>query len=265
MDKSALNIVVPIVRKAGDIIRDYSARRTFKIEAKKDGSWVTAADRDVESFLVEEFSKAFQRCGYGFLTEESGIIGNQDECWIIDPLDGTTNFIHGFPNYAISVAFASNNIVQLGVVYDVCRDDIYMAVKGDGAMVNNRRIRVNKDVKMKNALISFSGSGMNLPRWQLNLIHEFFMNAAGIRRTGSAALDLALTAAARSDVVFGNSLAPWDVAAGFLLLREAGALLIDLDNNVDFQTKSNVDFFVGAAPSIFMEVKKMMNLYKNKI
>ena len=176
-----------------------------------------------------------------------------DRVWIIDPLDGTTNFIHGFPQYAVSIALARSGVVEQAVVYDVVRNELFTASKGSGAFLNDRRIRVSRRTRLNEALLGtgFPFRQMDNVEAYLGMFRELTQKTAGIRRPGSAALDLAYLAAGRYDAFWELGLAPWDIAAGTLLVTEAGGLVSDLAGESDYLATGNL---VAGTPKIFTQV-----------
>jgi myo-inositol-1(or 4)-monophosphatase len=232
----ALNVMVAAARKAGrPLIRDFNELENLQISMKGPADFVTSADRRTEKILIEELIKA--RPGYGFLGEEGGKVEGADKShrFIIDPIDGTTNFMHGIPHFAISIALEREGQLVAGVVFNPVTDDLYTAEKGHGAYLNNRRLRVAARKELAPSLIA-----TGLP-WlgkdghaRANAEMAAVMNTtAGIRRFGSAALDLAFVAAGRFDGFWERGLFAWDIAAGVVLVREAGGMISDLNGGSD--------------------------------
>ena len=227
----ALNVMTAAARKAGrKLIRDFGEIENLQVSMKGPADFVTIADRRTERILVEELQKA--RPGYGFLVEESGAIDGPDKShrFIIDPLDGTTNFLHGIPHFAISIALEREGQLQSAVVFNPIGDDMFTAERGHGAYLNDKRLRVAARREVKAALaatgIPFLGHG-DAEKFGSEL-GAVMGAAAGVRRFGSAALDLAWVAAGRFDAFWERDLAPWDLAAGILLVREAAGVVSDL-------------------------------------
>jgi myo-inositol-1(or 4)-monophosphatase len=245
MIRSALmNVMTSAVLKAGrSLKRDFGEVENLVVSVKGPGDFVTAADRKAEKTLFEELSKS--RPGYGFLMEESGTVEGADKThrWIIDPLDGTTNFLHGLPIFAISVALEREGQLIAGVIYNPATDDFYVAEKGQGAWYNNRRLRVSPRRDMSDSLIACGiphlGKASHHPRFKAEL-GAVMAVASNVRRLGAASLDLALTAAGRFDGYWERNLQPWDIAAGLVLLREAGGFVTDLDGEQDMLNKGSV-------------------------
>jgi myo-inositol-1(or 4)-monophosphatase len=233
MARSALlNVMVDAVRKAGrSLVRDFGEVENLQVSHKGPADFVSAADRKAEQILRDELLKA--RPTYSFLLEESGAIEGTDGShrWIVDPLDGTTNFLHGIPMFAISVALERNDQIVAGVIYNPIMDELYVAERGGGAFVNDRRLRVANRRALPECVIGtgipFLGHGDHA-----RFLAEagLVMNeVAGIRRCGAAALDLAWVASGRLDGFWERNLKPWDMAAGILMIREAGGFVSDLD------------------------------------
>lgn len=233
MARSALlNVMVDAVRKAArSLVRDFGEVENLQVSHKGPADFVSAADRKAEQILRDELLKA--RPTYSFLMEEGGVIEGTDGAhrWIIDPLDGTTNFLHGIPMFAISVALERNDQIVAGVIYNPIMDELYVAERGGGAFVNDRRLRVANRKALPDCVIGtgipFLGHGDHA-----RFVSEarVVMNeVAGIRRCGAASLDLAWVASGRLDGFWERDLKPWDIAAGILMIREAGGFVSDLD------------------------------------
>ena len=239
----ALNVMVAAARKAGrPLIRDFNELENLQISMKGPADFVTSADKRTEKILIEELSKA--RPGYGFLGEEGGVVEGKDKShrFIIDPIDGTTNFMHGLPHFAISIALEREGQLVAGVVFNPVTDDLFTAEKGHGAYLNNKRLRVAARKDLSPSLIA-----TGLP-WLGKDGHAragaemaAVMNAtSGIRRFGSAALDLAYVAAGRFDGFWERGLQPWDIAGGIVLVREAGGIVSDMNGGADMLANGSV-------------------------
>ena len=237
MARSALlNVMVQAAMKAGrSLSRDFGEVQNLQVSMKGPGDYVSQADRKAEDIIFAELSKA--RPGYGFLMEERGAVAGDDDQhrWIVDPLDGTTNFLHGIPLFAVSIALERQGQLVAGVVYNPAMDELYTAERGGGAFMNDRRLRVAARTKLSDAVI---GCGVpHLGRGQhghfLVELRNVMGEVAGIRRLGAASLDLAYVAAGRMDGFWETGLAAWDIAAGMLLIREAGGFLSDTDGGQD--------------------------------
>ena len=212
-----LNIMIKASEKASKIlIRDFGELEKLQVSKKGPQDFVTNADIKAEKIIIEELKKA--RPNYSIISEENGVEKNKDETnfWIIDPIDGTINFLHGIPHFAISIALKSNNEIVSGLVFDPIKDEMFYAEKNHGAYFNNQRIRVSNKNKFDNCLFAIGGKIANEPN---------FTN----RRSGSAALDLAYVAAGRFDGYFQKDLNLWDIAAGIVLVQEAGGIIKDFN------------------------------------
>jgi myo-inositol-1(or 4)-monophosphatase len=224
-----LNIAIRAAHRAGDfIVRKINKIPDLKVEVKAQNDYVTEVDREAEAIIIEELLKAYP--GHGIVAEESGVIEAEAEYrWIIDPLDGTTNYLHGFPHYAVSIACEHLGKLTQGVIYDPIKQELFAASRGDGATLNNRRIRVGNLRTLEGALIATGFPFKNPDKLDefLRLFNAFFSSVSDIRRAGSAALDMAYVAAGRLDGYWESGLNAWDLAAGALIVREAGGLVTD--------------------------------------
>ena len=224
--------MVGAARKAGrSLARDFGEVENLQVSKKGPSDFVSAADRRAEEVIFAELSRV--RPGYGFLMEERGVIEGSDRThrWIVDPLDGTLNFLHGMPHYGISIGLERDGDLVAGVVYDLSRNEIFAAERGRGAFLNDRRIRVGARSRMDEAVIAtgipYHGkTGHDVFAREIAAISD---KVAGVRRFGSAALDLAWVAAGRFDAFWERGLQPWDIAAGIVLVREAGGFVRGLD------------------------------------
>ncbi len=232
MPASALmNVMIAAVRKAGrGLARDFGEVEQLQVSVKGPGNFVTAADMRAEETLFRELSKA--REGYGFLMEERGAVTGHDKThrWIVDPLDGTTNFLHGIPMFCISLALEREGELVAAVIYNPILDELYTAEKGKGAFMNDRRLRVANRRTLADCVVGtgIPHRGREGHKRFLGECEAVMRETAGIRRYGSAALDLAWVASGRLDAYWDQKLEPWDVAAGILLIREAGGIVTDL-------------------------------------
>ena len=239
----ALNVMVAAARKAArPLVRDFGELENLQISMKGPADFVTSADKRTEKLLIEELSKA--RPGYGFLGEEGGAIEGKDKShrFIIDPIDGTTNFMHGVPHFAISIALEREGVLVAGVLYNPANDDMYYAEKGHGAYLNNKRLRVAARKELAPSVIAtgLPFLGKEGHARAAAEMAEVMNVTAGIRRFGSASLDLAYVAAGRFDGFWERSLQAWDIAAGIVLLREAGGMISDLNGGAEMLTKGSV-------------------------
>jgi myo-inositol-1(or 4)-monophosphatase len=249
---------VKAARKAGAIINRASLDLDLiRVTAKGRSDFVTEVDRAAEEAIIATLSHAYPQ--HGFLAEESGAshAAPAEYTWIIDPLDGTTNFIHGFPQYAVSIALRHRDQLTQAVVYDPTRNELFTATRGRGAFLNDRRIRVSRRAKLAEALI-----GTGFPFRQLQHLDEYVRmfkriteETAGIRRPGAAALDLAYVAAGRLDGFWEFGLSPWDMAAGALLIVEAGGMISDFEGGENYLATSNV---VSGSPKVFDALLKLV-------
>jgi myo-inositol-1(or 4)-monophosphatase len=226
-----LNVMIKAARLAGRRLkRDFGEVEHLQVSMKGPANFVTAADRKAEEILREELSKA--RPGYGFIGEESGHHEGSDAThrWIVDPLDGTTNFLHGIPQFAISIALEREGAIVAGLIYNPANDEMFLAERGKGAFLNDTRLRVAGRKRLTDSIVAcglphFGRGDLDLNRREMAAVQE---KVAGLRRFGSAALDLAWIAAGRFDGYWERHLAAWDIAAGILLVREAGGFVTDL-------------------------------------
>ncbi len=219
-----LNIAVRAARRAGDlIVRSLPRLDSIQVATKGRNDFVTEIDRAAEAEIITSIRRAHP--DHAFLAEESGRSGESENLWIIDPLDGTTNFLHGFPTFAVSIALEQRGRLAHAVVYDPMRQELFTASRGDGALLEGRRIRVSRQPGLEGALIGTGFPYRSNTRWleaYLQMMRTVMAGAAGIRRPGAAALDLAYVAAGRLDGFWEIGLSPWDTAAGTLLIQEAG-------------------------------------------
>jgi myo-inositol-1(or 4)-monophosphatase len=232
MRRSALiNVMEAAARKAArGLVRDFGEVEQLQVSEKGPAEFVSEADRRAEAILTEELRKA--RPAFGFLREEAGeIVGEDpDRRWIIDPLDGTTNFLHGIPHFAISIGLEQRTELIAGIVYDPLRDEMFWAEKGVGAYVNRQRLRVSARPRLADAVIA-TGIPYAQRRGRkafLAMLTRVMERTAGVRRFGAASLDLAYVAAGRYDAFWEVGLSPWDMAAGIVLVREAGGFVSDI-------------------------------------
>ncbi len=228
---SNLNIMIKAVEKASKlVIRDFGEVEKLQISKKGLMDFVTKTDKRVENIIIEELSKT--KKNYSFLSEEIGEIKNKDKenIWIIDPIDGTTNFLHGIPHFAICIALQSNKEIVSGLIFDPIKDEMFFAEKNKGSYLNNQRLRVSKKNVIDDCLFSSNREGVRFSNFNM-------------RYTGCAALDLAYVAAGRFDGYFHNDINLWDVAAGSLMVREAGGIVNDLNkfNNNAINIRASSD------------------------
>jgi myo-inositol-1(or 4)-monophosphatase len=237
-----LNIGVRAARRAGDIIvRNINRLDSIKISSKGRNDFVSEVDRMAESDIIGTIRRSHP--DHAFLGEESGRSGESDFVWIIDPLDGTTNFLHGFPVFGVSLALAYKGRLEHGVVYDPMRQELFTASRGEGAQLDGRRIRVSGQRNLESALIGtgfpFRGKESHLETY-LPMLKAVIASTAGVRRPGAASLDLAYVAAGRLDGFWEIGLQPWDMAAGGLLIQEAGGHVTDLGGGPDYLERGDI-------------------------
>ena len=252
-----LNIAVKAARRAGSIIN--RATRNLDIVAVREkaaNDFVTEVDRAAEEAIIRMLHEAYP--GHAILAEESGASGQSEYEWIIDPLDGTTNFLHGFPQYAVAIALRHRGVVTQAVIYDPSRNDLFTASRGHGAYVNDQRMRVSRRDNLKASLL---GTGFPFRQIEhldvyLATLRHMMSNTAGVRRAGSATLDLAYVAAGRLDGFWEFGLSPWDMAAGALLITEAGGLVGDLSGENRYLETGNI---IAGNPKVFVELLKAIS------
>jgi len=252
-----LNIAVKAARRAGAIINRASQDiGTLTIKSKNFNDFVSEVDVAAERAIIDTLKDAYPT--HGFLGEESGSTSHQsDFIWIIDPLDGTTNFLHSFPQYCVSIALQHKGEITQAVIYEPNRNDLYTATKGRGAFLNDKRIRVSKCDKLQEALI---GTGFPFRDFKylddyLNMFKSMIQKTTGIRRAGSAALDLAYVASGALDGFWEIGLSPWDIAAGGLLIQEAGGIVTDLSGQAGRLESGNI---LVASPKIHDDMQAII-------
>jgi len=257
-----LNVAVKAARAAGAIINRAALDvEAVRISQKQVNDFVTEVDLASEAIILETLLTAFPH--HGILAEESGSTHgdpHSDHIWIIDPLDGTTNFIHGLPVYCVSIALSMRGKIEQAVIYDPSRNDLFTATKGRGAFMNERRIRVSKRTNLTECLISTGfpfRKGDNFNQY-LRMMADLMPRTAGLRRPGAAALDLAYVAAGFTDGFFETGLSPWDVAAGSLLVTEAGGLVGNLTGEADFLDQKEC---LAGSPRIYGQLVNILGKY----
>jgi myo-inositol-1(or 4)-monophosphatase len=254
-----LNTAVKAARKAGSIINRASLDLDLvRVSSKGRSDFVTEVDRAAEQAIIAILKTAYPN--HSILAEESGASGPEgdvDYLWIIDPLDGTTNFIHGFPQFAVSIGLKHRGQITQAVVYDPTRNELFTATRGRGAFLNDRRLRVSKRDHLEDCLI-----GTGFPFRKLEHLDEYVevftrvtKNTAGVRRPGAASLDLAYVAAGRLDGFWEFGLSPWDIAAGSLLIVESGGLISDVHGEGDYMESGDI---VCGTPKIFSKLQALM-------
>ena len=253
-----VNIAVRAARAAGDIIvRSMDKIDRLTITSKRNNDFVSEVDRKAEEAIIDILRQSYPE--YGILAEESGVQGEDAEFqWIIDPLDGTTNYLHGFPQFAVSIALKQKDRIIAGVIYDPVAQELFTASKGDGAQLNGKKIRVSGKVGLKGSLLStgFPYHDQSYLDTYMKTMTQLMAPAAGIRRPGSAALDLAWLAAGRTDGFWEFNLSAWDIAAGILIVREAGGLVTDFQGEDDCLKTGDI---IAASPKVFPEMMKIIS------
>ena len=234
LNSANINVMVKACRKASKIlIRDFGEIEKLQVSIKGPGDFVTASDKKVEKILIEELQKA--RPTYSILSEERGEIKNDDSFkWIIDPIDGTANFLHGIPHFAISIGLEHNKEIICGIIYDPIKDEMFTAEKGNGSYLNNHRMRVSSRSKLEECIIFTGGPKLDSKDRDLSLKEYNYLSSkipVPIRKLGSASLDMAYVAAGRCDGFWQRNLNYWDIAAGIILIKEAGGFVTDFNGN----------------------------------
>lgn len=251
-----LNIAVKAARRAGGIINRATRNLdVITVKEKAANDFVSEVDHEAEQAIIRTLLEAYP--DHSILAEESGASGRSEYEWIIDPLDGTTNFLHGLPQFAVSIALRHRGVITQAVIYDPTRNDLYTATKGRGAFLNETRIRVSKRAHLKPSLI-----GTGFPYRQIDhldtylaMMRDMICNTAAIRRAGAASLDLAWVAAGRMDGFWELGLGPWDMAAGALLILEAGGMVGDLEGNNGYLESGHI---VAGNPKVFAQMLALL-------
>ncbi len=245
-----LNTAVQAARRAGALaMRALPRLHELEVRSKSRNEFVTQVDQRAEQEIIETIRKRFP--DHAFLAEESGRRGDHECVWIIDPLDGTTNFVHGFPVFSVSIALQIRGQTEIGVVYDPCRQELFTAIRGRGAQLDGRRIRVSGRTSLEGALLATGFPYRSNVRWMdsyLKMFAAVMRETAGVRRPGSAALDLCYLAAGRVDGFWEFGLHPWDIAAGALMIVEAGGLVASLTGEDSVLDSGNV---LAGTPKVF--------------
>jgi myo-inositol-1(or 4)-monophosphatase len=248
-----LNIAVKAARRAGSLINRALLEGGLEIRAKKRNDFVTQVDRAAEQAIIDVIRRAYPE--HSFVAEESGAsAGARPEFqWVIDPLDGTTNYIHGFPQYCVSIALEHKGVLTQAVVYDPAKNELFTASRGRGAYLDDRRMRASKCAQLADALVGTGFPFKELARIDLYMrqLRTLMGACAGVRRAGAAALDLAYVAAGRLDAFWEMGLSRWDMAAGALLIQEAGGLVSDLDGKAGFLDSGDI---AAATPKVLPQL-----------
>jgi myo-inositol-1(or 4)-monophosphatase len=236
-----LNIGIRAARAAGNVIvRNMDQVTDIPITEKGLNDFVTEVDKQAELVIIDTILKAYPQ--HSILAEESGARGNSEFEWVIDPLDGTTNYLHGFPQFAVSIALRHKGVLDQAVIYDPLRQELFTATRGNGAHLNSRRIRVSKRKDLSGALLGTGfpfGDNKNLESF-ISILRAVFPLTAGIRRAGAASLDLAYVACGRLDGFWEYGLKEWDMAAGALLIQEAGGIVTSINNDSNYLASGNI-------------------------
>lgn len=251
-----LNVAIMAARRGGDtLIRSMKKLDTIKVEMKGRNDFVSEADRTAERAVIDTIHKHYP--DHAILAEESGQSGDSDFVWVIDPLDGTTNFLHGFPVFAVSVGLMHKGRVEHGAVYDPLRQELFTASRGRGAQLDGHKIRVSGCKSLDRSLIGtgfpFRESGFALEPY-VGMLTKAIRETAGVRRPGAAALDLCYVAAGRLDAFWETGLSKWDIAAGALMIREAGGIISGLDGSENFLDNGHV---LAGTPRIYSATAKL--------
>ena len=238
------------------MIRQWNQLESLKVIEKSPNEFVTQVDQAAEAAIIEVIRDHYPE--HAILAEESGATGDHEYQWIIDPLDGTTNYVHGFPQFAVSIGVARKGEVEHGVVYDPLRQEIFTASRGQGAQLDGRRIRVSKRTTLQQSLVAtgfpYRANLVHLERY-LNMLRAVMLESAGVRRPGSAALDLCYVASGRVDAFFELGLSKWDIAAGALIIREAGGRISNFQGNDGYLESGNV---VAGNPKTYAALSKLL-------
>ncbi len=254
--QALLNTAVKAAHRAGDIaIRQLKRLDEVRVQNKGINDFVTQVDEAAEESIISTIQQYYP--DHAILAEESGMRGDSEYTWIIDPLDGTTNFIHGLPIFSVSIALRIKGRMSIGVVYDPNRQELFTAIRGRGAQVDGHKIRVSGRRGLEGALIGtgFPYRSQERMKSYLAMLEQVLLNTAGVRRPGSAALDLANLAAGRLDGFWEFGLNTWDIAAGSLILREAGGLISELEDKDDYLATGNI---IAGSPRVHNALKKLL-------
>ena len=256
MQHPTLNIALKAARNAGDVIlRSLEFLDRIVFSEKSSHNYVSEVDRLAEKEIISILRNSFPH--HAILGEESGSIAGDDHVWIIDPLDGTTNFMHGVPHFCVSIGFQYKGRMEHGLIYDPVRQEIFTASRGQGAQLNDKRIRVSKTKELNAALLTTEIFDVHSEDFfkKIKISQELLQLVAGMRCGGSAALDLAYVAAGRYDCFWQSHLKPWDIAAGVLLIKEAGGLVSDFGGGEDYFKSGDL---VAGNPKVFKQLLQMI-------
>ena len=259
LNSPQINLITRACMKASRfLIRDFGEIENLQVSSKGPGDFVSSADKRTEKIIIEELQKSHPE--YGIITEETGIINksNTNNRWIIDPIDGTMNFLNGIPQFAISVGYEENGEIKCGVIFNPIMNEMFCAEKGNGAYLNNSRIRVSNKKKLKDALL-VTGGPEGASKIKNKIYSEYINvsnNVSNVRKFGSAALDMAYVACGRFDGYWQRELKYWDIAAGVIILREAGGFTDFFEDDISFPLKKNV---LASNSDIHQELKELIN------
>jgi len=259
LNSPQINLILKACTKASrSLIRDFGEIENLQVSAKGPGDFVTSADKRTEKILIDELQKAHP--DYGIITEETGIINksNKKNRWIIDPIDGTMNFMNGIPQFAISIAYEEDGEIKCGVVFNPIMNETFCAEKGNGAFLNNSRIRVSSKKKIKDALI-VTGGPKGVSKIKEKIFSEYInvsKNVSNVRKFGSAALDMAYVACGRFDGYWQRELNYWDIAAGIIIIKEAGGFVNLFEEDTALPLKKNV---LATNANIHEELRELLN------
>lgn len=255
--QALLNTAITAARRAGDTAIRYSRRLDeLEIRSKARNEFVSQVDVAAEQIIIETIRELYP--SHGIIGEETGEQAGDETVWIIDPLDGTTNYLHGFPMYAVSIGIQIKGRMSVGVVYDPSKQELFTAIRGGGAQLDGHKIRVNAKQKLAGSLIGTGFPYRENDRWMdvyLNQFRAVMQVAADCRRPGAAALDLSYLAAGRLDGFWEFGLQPWDIAAGALILREAGGIISSLTDDGDYMETGNI---IAGAPKVHAELEQLL-------
>ena len=259
LNSPQINIITKACMKASrSLIRDFGEIENLQVSSKGPGDFVTSADKRTEKMIIEELQKAHP--DYGIITEESGIINkaNTNNRWIIDPIDGTTNFLNGIPQFAISIGYEEENEIKCGVIFDPIKNEMFFAEKGNGAYLNNSRIRVSNKSDFKNSCLVTGGPKVNSEKREF--IFEEYQKISvevnsHVRKSGSAALDIAYVASGRYDGYWHREINYWDIAAGLILVKESGGFVESLNSNGFLEKKIDI---IATNSKIHKELRNLL-------
>ena len=258
LNSPKINLITKACMKASrSLIRDFGEIENLQVSAKGPGDFVSSADKRTEKILIEELQKAYP--DYGIITEETGIINksNTKNKWIIDPIDGTMNFLNGIPQFAISIAYEEDSEIKCGVIFNPIMNEMFCAEKGNGAYLNNSRIRVSNKKKVKDALL-VTGGPKGASKIKEKIFSEYInisKNVSNVRKFGSAALDMAYVACGRFDGYWQRELNYWDIAAGIILVKEAGGFIDFFEEDVSSPLKKNI---LASNSNIHDEIRELI-------